>query len=144
MRLPGGESTVRSLSAGGGLLQMLAGLAILFLPLLQQCGAQLGPVRSGQPVQPPASIECSNLPYLGHGNSFGYLVLTIVVLTGLGAIVSSRLAAGLGRQIRWLAALISLLATMLTGFSFGPFLLPGTLLLLVGALAGEGAQPRRR
>ena len=120
------------LAITGGLAQIVAALTVLFLPVLGNCEASANGV-----------LVCTRLSYIQYGgNPLGYGLLTLMI--GLGV-----LAAGSARDvhhrrrlvIRWSSALLSVLVTIVTGWSFGIVFAPGALLLLIAAV-GTGPAPR--
>src|SRR3974377_2268433 len=113
------------LAISGGLVQIAAALAILFLPVLGNCSMMEG-----------GELTCSRLSYIQMGgNGFGYSIL--IAMIGVGA-----LAVGSARDtnykrvlmIRWAGTLFSLVVAIVTGFSIGIAFVPGAALLLVSAV----------
>jgi|WetSurMetagenome_2_1015567.scaffolds.fasta_scaffold265616_2 hypothetical protein len=109
----------------GGLVQIAAALAILFLPVLGNCSVQEG-----------GELICSRLSYIQMGgNAFGYGIL--IAMIGVGALaVSSAQESNLQRilLVRWGATLFSGVIAIITGFSFGIVFMPGAVLLLISAI----------
>ncbi len=123
-----GRSPVSRIAVAGGVLQTFAGLSVLLLPLLRTCSQRIG-----LPGQPPGPLECTGFPYLGHGNELGYALLALVILTGPAVVASTRLAPGLARAVCVGCAVTNFAITVVTGWSLGPFLSLGTVVLLVRA-----------
>ena len=109
----------------GGLLQIVLSLCVLFLPVFATCGPQ------GE-----ATI-CKRESYIQMGGStvgYGFLVLMIAV--GVMAIISTRIDnATQACRLRWLGVLASASFVIIGAWSIGLLFLPGTLCLLVAALA---------
>ncbi len=118
------SKTAAVLAVGGGFAQVIAALAILFLPVLGSCLASAG------------GVSCVRVSYvqLG-GNLLGYGILIAMIAVGVLAISSAR-EANRRRNliIRWGGALFSGAAAFITGFSFGSVFVPGALLLLASAI----------
>jgi hypothetical protein len=109
----------------GGLVQIAAALAILFLPVLGNCSMP----ESGE-------LTCIRLSYIQMGgNALGYGILIAMIGVGLLA-VSSAQDTNLKRilLIRWGATLFSGVIAIITGFSFGIVFVPGAALLLISAI----------
>jgi hypothetical protein len=120
----------RSVFAGGA-FQLFAVVLLILLPflsktifcsLLGESYCQIQPVTSTTPGNPDPIV---------------YIFLAIMAVLGL-AVVSTSHSQNVARRclVRWLAAIIYIFATCFT-ISFGPGLifLPGTLLVLISALA---------
>jgi hypothetical protein len=109
----------------GGLAQIAAALAILFLPVLGNCSMQEG-----------GELACSRLSYIQMGgNVFGYSILIAMIGVGCLAIGSAQ-ATNLKRLllVRWGGTLFSFVVLIITGFSIGVAFAPGAALLLVSAV----------
>lgn len=110
---------------GGGLVQIAAALAILFLPVLGNCSLPEG-----------GELICSRLSYIQlGGNGFGYSILIAMIGVGTLAVGSAQ---DTNRKrillIRWGATLFSVVIAIVTGFSFGIVFVPGAALLLISAV----------
>ena len=109
----------------GGLIQMAAALAILFLPVLGNCSMPEG-----------GELTCNRVSYIQMGgNGFGYSIL--IAMIGIGALaVGSALDTNRKRVllVRWAGVLLSITVAIVTGFSFGIVFVPGAALLLVSAV----------
>jgi hypothetical protein len=119
----------RSRAAGrfalsGGLAQMAAALAILFLPVLGNCS-----------IQEDGGLICGRVSYIQlGGNALGYGLL--IAMIGVGALaVGSAQDTNRKRMlfVRWGGTLYSFIVAIITGFSFGIVFVPGAVLLLVSA-----------
>jgi hypothetical protein len=109
----------------GGLVQIAAALAILFLPVLGNCSMQEG-----------GALTCSRLSYVQMGgNGFGYSILLAMIGVGVLAVGSAQ---DTNRKrillVRWGGTLFSIAVVIVTGFSFGIAFVPGAALLLVSAM----------
>ena len=109
----------------GGLVQIVAALAVLFLPILSTCEATAG-----------GPMVCSQVSYLQYGgNLLGYGMLIVMIGVGIAAINSVRDSNYRRTQIiRWLAGVLSGVVTVVAGWSFGIVFAPGMLLLFIAAL----------
>jgi hypothetical protein len=109
----------------GGVVQIAAALAVLFLPVLGNCSTQEG-----------GELTCSRLSYIQMGgNALGYGIL--IAMIGVGALaVGSAQDSNLQRilLVRWGATLFSGVIAIITGFSFGIVFVPGAALLLISAI----------
>ncbi len=107
-----------------GLLQALVAFSILFLPVFAVC-------------QPQGNeLICHRETYSQQGgNALGYALLTLMIIAGLLAVMSSRDPnPRRAFLIRWLVALSSILVAVLAGWGFGIAFAPGALLMLWVAL----------
>jgi hypothetical protein len=109
----------------GGLAQIAAALAILFLPVLGNCSMPEG-----------GELICTRLSYIQMGgNELGYGILIAMIGVGILAVGSAQ---DTNRKrillIRWAGTLFSIAVAIVTGFSFGIVFLPGASLLLVSAV----------
>jgi hypothetical protein len=109
----------------GGLVQIAAALAILFLPVLGSCSMQEG-----------GELSCSRLSYIQMGgNAFGYGILIAMIGVGVLAVGSTQ---DTNRKrmllVRWGATLFSIAVVIVTGFSIGIAFAPGAVLLFVSAV----------
>jgi hypothetical protein len=108
----------------GGLAQIAAALAVLFLPVLGNCSPQ----ETGE-------LICGRVSYvqLG-GNALGYSILIAMIGVGVLAVGSAQ---DTNRKrillVRWGGTLFSCMVAIITGFSFGVVFVPGAVLLLVSA-----------
>ena len=126
MALPAKRLSIAAIFAiVGGLVQVVAALAVLFLPILSTCEAVTG-----------GPLVCSQVSYLQYGgNLLGYLMLIVMVAVGVAAINSVRDSNYRRIQIiRWLAGVLSGIVVVAAGWSFGIIFAPGMLLLFVAAL----------
>src|SRR5262245_22091519 len=106
--LPKRSNAAARLAIVGGLVQIAAALAILFLPVLGNCSMLEG-----------GELTCSRLSYIQvGGNGFGYSILIAMMGVGVLAVGSAR---DTNRKrvllIRWGGALFSIAAAFVTGFS---------------------------
>jgi hypothetical protein len=132
------RSAVAVLTVIGGLLEVASVLGVLFLPVVTSCAGRL--TQSGTPsgsAPPSETITCVSYPYLGHGNPLGYTLLALVALGGIAAIASLRLSPLSGAIVRWAAAVTSLLIAYVMAFGLGPYLLPGSFILLLAVVIGS-------
>jgi hypothetical protein len=109
----------------GGLMQIAAAVAILFLPVLGNCSMQEG-----------GELICSRLSYIQMGgNGFGYRVLFAMIVVGVLAVGSAQ-DTNLRRilLIRWGGTAFSAIVAFITGFSFGIAFVPGAVLLIMSAV----------
>src|SRR5512135_1693611 len=109
----------------GGLVQIAAALAILFLPILGNCSMLEG-----------GELTCSRLSYTQMGgNGFGYSILIAMIGVG-GLAVGSAQDTNRKRVllIRWGGTFFSIVVVVVTGFSIGIAFAPGAALLLVSAV----------
>jgi hypothetical protein len=109
----------------GGLMQIAAAVAILFLPVLGNCSMQEG-----------GELTCSRYSYIQiGGNGFGYSVLIAMIVVGVLAVGSAQAT---NRQrvllVRWGGTAFSAIVAFITGFSFGIAFVPGAVLLLMSAV----------
>ena len=108
----------------GGLVQALAAISILFLPVLVTC------------VPQSSDRVCRGESYLqSGGNALGYTFLTLMIVVGVLAVASSR-DPNPGRAFvsRWLAVLVSAIVAVIAGWGFGLAFAPGGVLMLLAAL----------
>ena len=109
----------------GGLVQIAAALAILFLPVLGNCSLQ----ESGE-------LICGRISYIQlGGNALGYGIL--IAMIGVGALAVGS-AQDTNRKrillVRWGGTFFSLIVAIVTGFSFGIIFVLGAVLLLASAV----------
>ncbi len=109
----------------GGLVQIAAALAILFLPVLGNCSMQEG-----------GELICTRLSYIQMGgNGFGYSILIAMIGIGILAVGSTQ---DTNRKrkllVRWGGTLFSSAVVIVAGFSIGIAFAPGAVLLLVSAV----------
>ena len=109
----------------GGLVQIAAALAILFLPVLGNCSMPEG-----------GELTCSRLSYIQMGgNGFGYSILIAVIGVGSLAVGGAQDTSRKRKLlIRWGGTLFSAVIAIITGFSFGIAFVPGAALLLISAI----------
>ena len=106
-------------------MQVAAGLAILFLPVLGNCVMPEG-----------GELACSRLSYIQLGGSgFGYSILIAMIGVGSLALASAQ-DTSLKRVllVRWGGTLFSISVAIMMGFSFGIAFVPGAALLLASAV----------
>lgn len=108
----------------GGLIQALVALGLLFLPVFTTC------------IYVDGTPECHSQSYLQQGGSLvGYLILTLAVLAGVMAVLSSRDLNALKAMVsRWLAASGGIIVVAVGAWSIGIVFVPGTLVILLSAL----------
>ena len=105
----------------GGLLHVAIALAILLLPVLEEC---IGP-------------NCTRRPYWGMGNAAGYAFLALMVVLGIIAFATARARASERSMARLTLGVVFVTSCGLAytaGWGFGIAFVPGTVLLLVAAL----------
>lgn len=101
----------------GGLLQSGISLSVLFLPVI------------------PTSSERASYIQMG-GNVLGYGFLCLMVAVGIMAFISTRIDNPVQVcRLRWLGVIASATFVVIGAWSIGLLFLPGTLCLLVAALA---------
>ncbi|HET7090960.1 MAG TPA: hypothetical protein VFL17_20200 [Anaerolineae bacterium] len=116
----------------GGLIQALVALGLLLLPVFTTC------------IYVDGAPECHSQSYLQQGGSLvGYLILTLAILAGVVAVLSSQdLNSPKAVLSRWLAASAGVIVVAVGIWSIGIVFMPGTLVILLSALLtrpGRGA-----
>lgn len=111
------------LTVAVGLLQAALAFSFAFLPVFTTCMGSAN-----------APLDCRRITYGEQGGtSAGYAVFLVMIVVGIGLVVSTRLADSC--RFRWLALAVMAAIIVLGAWGVGLLFLPGGLLLLLAALA---------